>query len=170
MKLYRKAAALLLTAILSIFVFVGCSSVSNLPEEIPKDFNFIFSYGVDAKNQIDTLKVKFTKDMVMDPSVTTDLKLSDKEMESIYNEMREINILSYPDNYAPKTNTKQTPYCTYSLKVIYNGVEKNIYWVDESASESSKAVKLRKLFNNIQQMIINKDEYKKLPPANGGYD
>lgn len=170
MKLYRTAAALLLTAILSIFAFAGCSSASSLPDEMPRDFNFILSYGVNGKNQINTLKGQFTKDMVTNPSVTADLKLSVEEMKSIYNEMKKINILSYPDIYYHKTNTKQTPFYTYSLKVIYNGMEKNIYWEDETVSKSSKSVKLRKLFNNIEEMIINKDEYKKLPDAKGGYD
>jgi len=168
MKLFKKMSALLLLIIFSILA--GCSSSSKLPDEMPKDFNFIFSYGVNAKNQLNTLKGQFTKDMVLEPSVTTNLKLSDEEMKSIYKEMIKINILSYPDKFEPKSNMYQTPFYTYSLKIIYNSMEKNIFWEDENASKASEAVKLRKLFDNIVQLIISKDEYKKLPPAKGGYD
>lgn len=105
----------------------------------------------------------------MDPSVTTDLKLSDEEMNSVYLEMKNINILSYPENFNPKSNIIQTPFQTYSIKIIIEGKEKNIYWKDENVSEAKEAIQLRRLFKKIQEITINKDEYKKLPTAKGGY-
>lgn len=55
-----------------------------------------------TKNQLDTAKGQFTKDMVSEPSITTSLKLSDDEMNTIYSEMKRINILDYPDSFNPK--------------------------------------------------------------------
>lgn len=137
------------------FTFVGCNSTSTknqLPESKLKDFNFVFNYGVNAKNQLDTAKGQFIKDMVSEPSITTNLKLSDEEMNTIYSEMRKINILDYPDKFNPKSNTSQTPFDTYSIKIIIDGKEKSINWKDENVSESKEAVQLRKLFKNIQKM------------------
>jgi hypothetical protein len=146
------------------------STKSNLPLTRPNDFNFVFNYGVGSKNQLNTIKGQYTKDMVAESSISTNLKLSDEDMDTIYSEMRKINILDYPDNFNPKNNVKQTTYHTYNFKVIVNGIEKNISWADGNVSQSKQAVQLRELFKKIQEIIESKEEYKKLPEAKGGYD
>lgn len=168
MRLFQKVMCLFLI----VFTFVGCNSTSiknQLPESKPKDFNFIFNYGVNAKNQLDTTKRQFTKDMVSEASITTNLKLSDDEMTTIYSEMKKINILDYPDKFNPKSNTIQTPFDTYSIKIIIDGKEKSIYWKDENVSDSKEVVQLRKLFKKIQEIIVNKEEFKKLPEPKSHY-
>jgi len=170
MRLFRKAMYLCLSLI--VFSLVGCNSTSTenkLPASIPEDFNFVFNYGINAKNQLDTIKGEYTKDMVTDSSITTSLKLSDEEMNTIYSEMKKINILSYPKIFKPKSNAQQTPFDTYSIKIIADGSEKNISWNDENVSEAKDAVQLRKLFKIIQEIIINKDEFKKLPEPKNTY-
>lgn len=164
MRLFKKVTCLCLFLI--TFSIVGCNSTSTenqLPESKPKDFNFVFNYGVNAKNQLDTTKGQFTKDMVSEPSITTNLKLSDDEMNTIYSEMKKINILDYPNKFNPKSNKIQTPFDTYSIKIIIDGKEKSIYWKDENVSKSKEADQLRKLFKKIQEIIDNKEEFKKLP-------
>lgn len=159
--------------ILSIaFSLAGCNSINlknRLPSSMPEDFNFIFNFGGGAKNQLDTVKGQFTKDMIVDPPITVELKLSDEEMNAIYSDMRRIGITNYPENYDPKSNMIQFPSDTYSIKIIANGREKSIYWEDKSVSITKKAAQLRELFNKIEEMIISKDEYKKLPAPKGGY-
>lgn len=150
-------------------ILASCNANNQMPENKPSDFNFVLNYGVEAKNQLDTQKEMFTKDMVMDPSVTTTLKLTDEEMDEIYTLMKNINILNYPDNFNPFSNSLMTPYSTYSFKIIVNGKEKNINWKDESGSNNKEAVDLRNLIKRIQEIIYSKDEYKKLPEAKGGY-
>lgn len=165
----KKTMALLIIA----FILVGCNSAvtkNHLPITKPKNFNFVFNYGVNAKNQLDTVKGLYTKDMIMDPSVTTNLILSDEEMNSIYLEMVKINILNYSENFNKKSNRMQTPFYTYCIKIVIEGKEKSIDWKDENGSKSEDAVKLRELFKKIITIIIQKEEYKKLPPAKGGYD
>ena len=171
MKLFVKLLFLWLFIIQ--FSLVGCSSQGSkdvLPDIKPENFNFVFNYGVNAKNGLNTIKGEYTKDMVIDPAVTTKLVLSNEEMNSIYLNMKKINILNYPETFNPKSNTMQTPFQTYSLKIVLDGSEKNISWKDENVSKSKEAVQLRNLFLKIQEIIINKEEYNKLPPANGGYD
>jgi hypothetical protein len=170
MRLFEKVMCLCL--FLFAFSFAGCNSTSikSQPTESKiKDFNFVFNYGVDAKNQLDTTQGQFTKDMVSDPSITTNLKLSEDEMNTIYSEMKKINILDYPDNFNPKSNTIQIPFDTYSIKINIEGKEKNIYWIDKSVSETEEAVQLRKLFKNIQEIIVTKEEFKKLPNPKSHY-
>jgi hypothetical protein len=171
MKFFNKVICLCMLLIVTLLV--GCNLIGGkiqLPSSKPKDFNFVFNYGVNAKNQLDTIKGEYTKDMVTEPSITTNLKLTDEEMNTIYSEMKKINILDYPESFKPKNNVKQNPYYTYNFKIIANGIEKNISWVDENVSESKEAVQLRELFKKNQEIIENKEEYKKLPEAKGGYD
>lgn len=153
------------------FSLVGCNPTSTknqLPASKPKDFNFVFKFGVDAKDQLDTVKGEYTKDMVTEPSITTNLILTDEEMNSIYLGMKKINILNYPENFTPKNNESPKPFETYSLKIIINGKEKNIYW-KQGVSETKEALQLNELINKIKKIIFNKEEYKKLPPAKGAY-
>jgi len=159
--------------LLIAFSFVGCNSSSTknqLPTSKPKDFNFVFNYGVSAKNELDTIKGQYTKDMVTEPSITADLKLSDKEMSEIYFEMLKIDILNYPEEFKPKSNTIQTPFDTYSIRIVANGMEKSIFWSDENVSDTKEAVQLRKLFKKIETMIISKEEFMKLPDPKSHYN
>lgn len=171
MKQYNKV--LFLCLLLIVTILAGCNLISTknkLPSLKPKDFNVVFSYGIGSKNQLDTIKGQYTKDMVADPSIITNLKLSDQDMDTIYSEIRKINILDYPNNFKPVNNLIRTPFYTYNFKIIADGIEKEIYWADENVSKSKEAVQLRELFKNIQEKIESKEEYKKLPQAMGGYD
>ena len=168
MNMLKKIMVLFLIA----FTLGGCNLVvskNQLPVTKPKDFNFVYNYGINAKNQLDTVKGQYTKDMIMDPSVTTNLILTDEEINSIYLEMRKINIWNFSENLNSKSNQRITPFQAYSIKIVVDGKEKIIDWEDKSVSESKDAVKLRKLFEKIEEIICNKEEYKKLPPAKGGY-
>lgn len=90
-------------------------------------------------------------------------------MNTIYSEMKKISILDYPENFNQRSNTQQTPFITYSIKIIIDGREKNIYWKDETISNEKEDIKLRQLFEKIQEIITNKEEYKKLPEPKSGY-
>ena len=140
-----------------------------LPDSKPKDFNFIFNFGVGAKNQLDTVKGQYTRDMISEPSITAELKLTEEEMNSIYSKMKKLDILNYPDKFTPKSRMCATPFDTYSMKIIINGKEKNIYWEDENVSKTKGAVQLRDLFTEIYKIIMDKEEFKKLPKPKGGY-
>lgn len=162
-----------LCLLLTSFLFVGCNSKvskDQLPESKPRDFNFVFNYGVNSKNELDTSKSQFTKDMVTKPPVIINLNLTDEEMNTIYSEMKKINILGYPDKFTPKSDKEQKPFYTYSIKISVDGKEKTIYWEDENISDSKEAIQLRSLFKQIQEIVVNKDEYKKLPDSLEGYE
>ena len=90
--------------------------------------------------------------------------------------MKRINILDYPTKYNPPFNDNEPginrmviPQTKYYFKVRIGAIEKEIIWVDSNHSESSKAIFLRGLINKIIKIIMEKDEYKELPEAVGGY-
>lgn len=163
---------ILVNLFLFVISLIGCNSTNTKNQQSDEkinNFNFVFKYGVDAKNKLDTIKGKYVKDMITEGSITIDLKLSNEEMNTIYSEMNRVNILNYPENFESEGGMVVTPFETYSLRVIIDGKEKNIYWKDQSLSKTKEAVQLRELFERIQVIISNKEEYKKLPEAQGGY-
>ncbi|MBC9786417.1 hypothetical protein H1S01_18335 [Heliobacterium chlorum] len=162
----------MIALILLVAILTGCTSSKATPENVamPDNFGFILKYGYGPKkNELNTMEGTFTKDLVIIDPVTTDLRLTTDEMKNIYEEMVKLDILSYPDEFFPESNMKVTPYRTYEFDVRFGNSTKKILWKDESLSESRKAVQLRSLFKKIINTIENKEEFKRLPEAQGGY-
>ena len=57
---------------------VGCVA----PTPGDSSFNLIFRYGVGARNELNTFEGMYTKDMIMDPSITVNLTLSEEELKT----------------------------------------------------------------------------------------
>ncbi|NLC45114.1 MAG: hypothetical protein GX783_12645 [Clostridiales bacterium] len=158
--------------ILTVFLLVACG------QNTPTDLNFTLKYGVGAKNIINTYDSSYQKDLIAEGIEETELRFTDEEIQQIYNKMKTINILDYPSDYKPhysdnpKPDEDRTvePHYTYILDMNIDGVTKNIVWVDSNYSETTEAKDLRDLFIYIDEVIRNKEEYKKLPEAVGGYE
>ena len=162
------SAALIIILIVPIIIACG-----NQPAE-GANFNFDLKYGVGAKNEIDTFHGKFTKDMVDAPSITITLKLSEAEMEEIYQKMLDIDFFNYPDTFTvipgPNEATQLvTPVNSYYFTVEKNGQTKTLSWEDSNQNPNTKADKLRELIVMIQRMIEAKEEYKELPDPGHAY-
>ena len=163
--------------VLSIMIS-SCTSKEINRSTGTRDFDFELQYGIGAKNIINTFTDEYTKDLVIDGTITTKLVLSEKDKEAIYNKMMEIEIISYPsvfkppyqENPKPDMEVKVTPHSTYYFIIAINGNHKEIFWNDTNGSSTSKANNLRSLIYFINNIITEKGEYKKLPEANGGYD
>ena len=137
------------------------------------NFNLKFSYGVGAKNVLNTFDHTYTKDLVVDSVITVPFYLPDSQMQAIRTKMQEIGFFDYPDTFTVATGdtvTMVVPYSTYIFDVTYNGTHKHLYWSDSMLSLDSAAVKLRDMIRSIQYIIISNPTYKALPPALGGYD
>jgi hypothetical protein len=77
------------------------------------DIHIYFMYGVMAddsygRNVLDTLRGTYTKDMVVDETVTTKLMLTDEELETIYRKMVEIDFFSFPELYKSEATSEVT--------------------------------------------------------------
>jgi hypothetical protein len=144
------------------------------PAENTSDFNFVFNYGIMGKNIMDTARGKYTRDMVVDPNITIDLRLTQEEMDRILSKMQEINFFDYPDIFriqVPQGSSWGivTPHQTYKFVVTYGAVNKELLWNDEIIYPDEKADKLRELITLIKTIIESKEEYKNLPEPKGGY-
>lgn len=73
---------------LCLLLFVGGCTSNNENIDMPEDFDYVLKYGVNAKNELNTFSHTYTREMVTDPPITVHFKLSDEEMQKIYNEMK----------------------------------------------------------------------------------
>ena len=148
----------------------------NPPDVRPPDFNLIFKYGYGEKNKnvLDTIEGTYTWDMVVDPSITVELALSEEEMDRIYQKMIEIGFFDYPDEFSvflpPEGSvTMVTPYMGYYFKVEYDSKIKELWWEDKIVKEDEEADKLRALIKLFRDIIEPKEEYSNLPHPRGVY-
>lgn len=162
--------------ILSVaFAFLaGCSKESQkiqMPEDMPEDFRFSvsFGYGEVNKNEINTYNGTVTKDLITKGTATAALSFSKEELQSIYGEMKDIAILD-EKQFPQKGNCSQTPSSTDSWKITVSGETKTLSWTNEYCDMTKDATDLLELRSYIQQIVEEKDAYKALPAAEGGYD
>ena len=138
---------------------------SPTPTPQSTSFNLIFKYGVGAKNELNTFAQTYTKDMVMDPSVTIKLKLTDNELTGIYQKLNDLKLFN--ESTKPiEGNVMVTPCSSYYLKVQINSEQKELSWNNCRGRISDK---FQQFTSYVIQIIESKEEYKKLPTPQGGY-
>jgi len=158
-------------SILILALFLNACSDSRVAPE-SRDLNFMFGYGVDAKNVLNTFEDTFTKDLILDGTATVQFTLSTSDFQRIKIKMLEINFFSYPDTFTVTTGNIAaviTPCSIYNIEVSYNTSIKHLHWEDCIVSEDSAAMKLRELIVLVKNIIVSHPEYSQLPPAKGGY-
>ncbi len=154
--------------VLAIAGFVVFKQLNTPPKNPPAgnqtNFNIIFKYGVGAKNELNTFNQTYTKDMVMDPPITINLKLSDSELMGIYQKINDLKL--FDESTEPEENIMVTPCSSYYLKVQINSEQKELSWDDCQGKINEK---FQQFSTYIIQIIESKEEYKKLPTPRGAY-
>lgn len=140
---------------------------ADVPATMPADFNFVLRYGVEAKNVLDTRRGTFIHDMIMKPSIVTDLALAPEEVAEIYARLRDIDFWSYPSSL--KSEVGVEPSARYEMAVSGGDLEHATGGSDLHYAASLRAVALWKLIERVQEMIMATDAYKALPEPVGGY-
>ncbi|TLS36070.1 hypothetical protein [Pseudalkalibacillus caeni] len=160
----------LVTGMLIVLSACNSEKANTLPEKKPEQFNFHIKYGIGGKNEVDNFQHKIVKDLIADGVATAEnFSFTEEEMESIYRELREANVLEDKD-LIKKDNCHQTPYSSYYLKVQIDGKEKEYEWSDENCSMTRDAEELTDVVGYIRDIVVKTDAYKRLPAASGGYD
>lgn len=166
-----------LVILLTIYFTMNNSKSNNyapVNEVNLNDFNFRLNFNTYGKEQIDTYKKTYTKDLIIDGTKTIDFTIADSTKKEIYNLMVEVDILSIPDILTVE-GIEITPSCDYSLKVTINGKTKNIVWNEGFYTSTinnipKDNVNFLKIVKYISDYIHNTNEYKSMPKSNGGYD
>lgn len=154
--------------ILAIAGFFAYNLLIAPPDDRMADFDFIFKYGVGAKNELNTFNQTYTKDMIIDPSVTIGFKLADSELANIRQKIADLKLFDKDGKpITGEIGMMRTPCDSYYLKVQNDSAQKELSWDNCQEKISDK---LQQFTDYIIPIIESKDEYKKLPPSKGGYD
>ncbi|MEO4052620.1 lipoprotein [Solibacillus sp. CAU 1738] len=145
------------------------STVLNMPH----DFGFIIQFGVGKKNEINTFENTVTKDLISDGTATANVALTDKELNNIYEKMKEINI-EESKNFIPKpingSICVMEPHEEDEWEITING-ETITHSISGAYCDPTKdAQQLIELRNYVFNIIKSKEEYLVLPASNGSYE
>lgn len=161
-----------------ILLITGCSTETEhkgqnkMPNEMPSDFDFLvrYGYGEVNKNEMNTYVDTITKDLIVKGTATANLTFTTDEMRSIYEKMKEINIMGKKNLKPSKKGCSQTPYNEDNWKVTVDGKTETFAWSEKNCEVTDDAKQLKKLREFIWKMVVEKPVYKELPAAEGGYD
>jgi hypothetical protein len=129
-------------------------------QTMPGDFTFNFTFGnsreptnYDDKKSILTVNGN-------DTTMKIRIVLTNEEKQNIYDKLREINFISYPEKYSyHHPDSEQAIVCTpcngFYLTITTNGVIKTVNWSDcvQSRTKDEKHEALMQLNRLIQKII-----------------
>jgi len=141
------------------------------------DFNLVFRYGhyhVEAKNELNTFRGSYTRDMVTRSPITVKLCLTKEDLDRIYLKMMEIDFFSYPDVFHVKHMGdiigEASHWNTYFI-MVQNGTKvKTVRWDSRYLiSGNEEYDSLMELVRLIWKIIEAKPEYQRIPEPRAGY-
>jgi hypothetical protein len=131
--------------------------------------NLVFKFGTTAKNELNTFHGTFTKDLIIDGTVTARLIMSQEELKQIQQILVEIDFFNYPETF-PLKEPLTVPGYSYYLMVQNGTIIKEVTWGSNSIiNDENLEDNLNQLAYFLTNMITQKPEYTRLPPAEGGY-
>ena len=175
-KLSQRKKSILLASLILLTAIWGYYQVKpyigNVPD-IPEEFNVLLKYGIGSRNILDTRTGTYTKDMIADPSITIELKLTQREMETVWMFIYRNHFYELPEHIPENeaTGSSVVPHVTYRLTVWAEGYgEKSVIFSDVSTGGYSlDERRILRITEKIIDYIESKPEYKELPDPSGGY-
>lgn len=174
----KKIVIALVIITLGVFAFIVSRD-----KEANEGFNFVFRYGVGAKNELNTFKQTYKKDMVNKRAIKTKMKLSSDELGGIRQKLDEVDLFDEISSYQEKLKKEDSEYeekiakwiepwlrrtedhCSkYYIKVDIDSAQKDIHW-----DCRVRAAKINEFLQYMYQIIESQEEYKALPNPTAGY-
>lgn len=156
--------------ILTLLPILSCNENIIQPDE--QFVNILFKY--DFKNELDTFNNTYQKDLVLDGLIKIDFWLTTDEQNQIIEKANQLNFFLLPDTILADTPVQITPNPGQFLRIKTETEDHSILWniiLEEfQAEQYEDFLKVQQLAEFIRLIIESKPGYKKLPPANGGYD
>lgn len=176
--MFKKVFAVLLIGLVGITT--GCSAKGT---EVPEDYSFSLTWGVNGISSYDssTGKLVKTSDATRPEEYVTTYKLTEEETEEIKELFNDLNLKDYPEEYDPynKPNAEKKLLTCPSQDIILivnlgdKTVEINaldIALADAEAGYNKDARKFLKTVEKIIEILEATDEWKALPEYEFYYD
>lgn len=134
-------------------------------EQVDK-FEFALKYGVNQKNEINTIQKKLIKDLQNgEVAEVSDFELTAQERGQIYKKMVLANYLNEKE-LSTECNVK--PVVTYDLTVLINNGERHYQWTECNNTKDDK--QMTELAQAIIKIVQAGSIYKQLPEVKGHYE
>lgn len=163
-----------LSACLLVVLFIfGCDrgdpvSAERVPPRVEQAVKVYCKYGF--RDEVDTFNGTYTKDLVVDGTITVPFLFSAPEQDSILLALAQADFFTMPDTLHPIPGLLIFPDAgPQILRVEYQGAIKSVVWfylLDQTDPRNQAAIHL---FQRIQQIVESTEVYSQLPPAVGGY-
>ncbi len=86
----------------------------------PEDFQIVLKYGVQTRNILNTSAGTYTKDMILDPPVTINLTLTQRELDTVWRLIQENEFYTIEEQGWQRASAR-VPMREYSLSVHAEG-------------------------------------------------
>lgn len=157
-----------ITGIVVFCALILVSGCAERKQDVPKDFQFSFVWGVYGDSAYDSQQHLLIKDQYAKnkSEYTTKLVLSEQQKQEIWDALHSLDWESYPKQYDPNPDLKSEPSLTLELRFSYGDVEKTVacrgigYSYESSDKDGQKFLSACKF---IQEMIMSTDEWNSLP-------
>jgi hypothetical protein len=156
------------------YTLTGCEGeqakieLLQIPFDVTKQdkFEFVLKYGVNQKNEINTIEKKLVKDLQNGEVVeVSDFELSEQERGQIYKEMV---LANYLDEKELSTECNRKPAESYDLSVQINSGERHYQWTECQNTEDDG--QMTELAQTIIKIVQAGSIYKQLPEVKGHYE
>lgn len=154
-----------------ILIFAACAPAVTVAPRAD-NFSFIFRdtpCGLIPMNVLDTSDGTLVHTPLGETtSITLSLRLTDDELETIYQKAISIGFFDYPSQFVIPDDQVlgyQAPASSYELSMTNGEMTKSVSWTDDTMTKPSytKADQLRELIKLIQQIIQSRPEVQQLP-------
>lgn len=166
----KKNLLILLLVLSWSLIIAGCSKTITKPDPQLLKIHCYYGFG----NVLNTFEQLYTKDLVLDGSITVDFWLTEAEQERIKNKLEAVDFFSFPDTLIYQMGpdsimVRMEPDPGWQfLRIADENRDKIVYWRYPLSEGNELVQRLVKLKNLIIDIIEAKPEYKKLPPTRGG--
>lgn len=130
------------------------------------DFGFVLKYGVNRRNEINTIQAKLVKDL-QDGSVAeaNEFKLSHGQLQNIF---RELVLANYRQDKTLTEACNIKPAVSYELQIDINNNVRQFAWSE--CDQSADGKEMTALARYIIDMVQEEEIYKGLPDIRGYYE
>lgn len=130
------------------------------------DFGFVLKYGVNRRNEINTLEQRLVKDLQDGTTVeAAEFRLPHSQLQSIY---RELVLAGYTQDKTLTEACNIKPAVTYELQVKMSDNARNFVWSECDQSADGKV--MTALAQSIISEVQESEFYQALPETKGYYE
>ncbi len=159
---------LLLCFEIFFFLLTGCTTTTDVEQSHDEQFVEIhLQYGF--VDELNTFEGTFTKDLVMDGSITVEFWLSKEDQESIKEFAEELSFFSIPNSIPAMPEVGMDPNPSPDmLRIKIEDMDNTVVWFYPNDPENTNFDKVIELAEHVMSFVKESETYKSLPEARGG--